>query len=306
MSELQTTTKVERKGLLAGQMASDSLVLAIAASVLTAFTTGGGLVSAILTAFVTFLGFFLLALVVQVIFNSSRETLRRKLMGWATFSLVLYWLYSDWIADLEIYFSVGAFAFTAIHTLFLHRRQDAEFRSEKAEKAGNLQLAEHLAQMAQDKGMKALPDSLMQSMSNLPPDLDPEVQALVNGSIEDFLHLHDLISDPLIAADQGSEHEALHHEATEVLTEVLHRAPLISRLTRVASKRNDDPKGQAAAKQALARLRKQADALHEAASAALLFAASASGDATRELREHVEGLNALREARGEVERVLAE
>ncbi len=302
MGEPQTKEKVKRKGLLAGQMLVDSFLLAFVSSLLTA----SGFANTVVTVLTTFLGFFFLALVVQAIFNVSGETLRRKLIGWATFSAVLLWLYSDLPGDLDLYFALGAFALTATHTLILHRRQDAEFRSEKAEEAGNLQLAEHLAQMARDKKTQALPDSITRSMARLPAELCPEIQALVNAAIEDFLHLHELFSEPMIAAGQDNEQEALHHEATEVLTDLLQRAPLISRLQRVADKRSDDPKGQAAAKAALARLRKQADALHEATSAALLFAASAGSDATHDLREHIEGLNALREARDEVEQALAD
>lgn len=305
MGESKVPAKIDREGLLAVQLLKDSFFVAVGGATLVAIVSGGGFLGAAVHVSIASIAIFLTAIFVQAIFNTSRETLVRKLMGWASISGLLYLAYVAWLGEIAIYFSVSAFVFTTVHTLLLHPRQDAEFRSEEAEKAGNRLLAERLAIAAQSPDAKPLPRSIDRGLAELPADIDPEIRELLDSAVEDYAHLHEIVSDPTLASNLGRDDTALLHGAEAVLLDVLKRAPLVSRVKRLASRRDDDPNGQAAADAAQARLRRQTDALHDAASAALQLAASEGTDAAEELREHIDGLNALREARDEIERDLA-
>lgn len=305
MSETTTPAKIDREGLLAIQMLKDSFALGLAGATLTALSAGFSFLSWAFHGFVAFVAIFFGVLIIQAMFNATRETLVRKLLGWASVSGILYMVYADLSGQLALYFGVGAFAFTALHTLLLHRRQDAEFRSEQAEKAGSHVLAERLAVAAQG-GASPLPRSIDRGVAELPSDLEPAIRGLVDDAVEDFTHLHELISDPDLKSSFGRDHQALLAEAEAVLVDLLRRAPLVSRVQRLASRRADDEEGKSAAASALARLERQAKALHDAASAALQLAASDRPEAVGDLREHIDDLNALREARDELERELAE
>ncbi|MEZ4380922.1 MAG: hypothetical protein R3A79_06215 [Nannocystaceae bacterium] len=305
MTETTTTpAKIDREGLLAVQMLKDSFLLGLAGATITALSTSFSFLSWAFHGFVAFVAIFFGVLIVQAIFNATRETLVRKLLGWASVSGILYMVYAD-AGQLAVYFGVGAFLFTALHTLLLHRRQDAEFRSEQAEKAGSHALAERLAVAAQS-GAAPLPRSIDRGVAELPSDLEPAIRRLVDDAVEDFTHLHELVSDPGLKSSFARDHEALLAEAEAVLVDLLRRAPLVSRVQRLASRRADDERGRSAAASALARLERQAKALHDAASAALQLAASDRPEAVAGLREHIDDLNALREARDELERELAE
>jgi hypothetical protein len=305
MTETKTLAKIDREGLLAIQMLKDSFALGLAGATLTALSTGFSFLSWAFHGFVAFIAIFFGVLIVQALFNATRETLVRKLLGWASVSGILFMVYADLSGHLALYFGVGAFVFTALHTLLLHRRQDAEFRSEQAEKAGSHALAERLAVAAQG-GAIPLPRSIDRGVAELPSDLEPAIRGLVDEAVEDFTHLHELISDPDLKSSFGRDHQALLSEAEGVLIDLLRRAPLVSRVQRLASRRADDEEGKGAAASALARLERQAKALHDAASAALQLAASDRPEAVGDLREHIDDLNALREARDELERELAE
>ncbi len=304
MEETNVPAKIDREGLLAVQLLKDSFFIAVAGATLVVFIAGAGALEAVFHVGVASIAIFFTAIFVQAIFNASRETLARKLMGWASISGLLYLVYVGWLGESALFFSAGTFLFTAIHTLLLHPRQDAEFRSEEAEKAGNQRLAERLAIAAQSPDAKPLPRSIDRGLAELPADIHPEIRELVDSAVEDYAHLHEIVSDPTLASNLGSDDTALLLGSEAVLIDVLKRAPLVSRVKELASRRGDDPSGQAAAEAAEGRLRRQTEALHDAASAALQLVACEGSDAADELREHIDGLNALREARDEIERDL--
>ncbi|HRI10583.1 MAG TPA: hypothetical protein PKW35_22335, partial [Nannocystaceae bacterium] len=142
---MSAPAKIERKGYLAIQMLQDSILLALLATVTTAVLAHVAFLPSLLAFGGASLGIFLGTLVIQAIFNAARESLPRKLAGWAVVSLVLAAVYDTWIGDDAWYLAAAAFLLTAVHTLVLHPRADREFRSEEAEKAGNLALARRLA-----------------------------------------------------------------------------------------------------------------------------------------------------------------
>lgn len=304
--ESKVPAKIDREGLFAVQILKDSFFLAVGATTATAIALGTSVGGALLQGLVASVAIFFVALIVQAIFNASRETLLRKVLGWMTVSGLLTAVYHAWIGDAALYLGGGALALTLVHTLLLHRRQDAEYRSEAAEKAGNRALAERLAR-------EALPESTTPPLSRvvdaavnaLPSELEPTIRELVNRAVEDFTHLQELLADPQLDAYLGHDDDAILFEAEAVLVDLLRRAPVVSRVVALARRRSDDDRGKAAAEAAEGRLRQQAQALHEAASAALQLAASDQAQALADLREHVDRLNAVREARDELEGELA-
>ena len=89
-----------------------------------------------------------------------------------------------------------------------------------------------------------------------------------------------------------------YDRAGNLLRDILRRAPLVSRVRRIAAERPDDLDSRRAGDDALAALTRQADALRGATAAALRVAAAAQVDPST-LREHTENLHLLREAREE-------
>lgn len=132
----------------------------------------------------------------------------------------------------------------------------------------------------------------------VPKDLSPEVEAIAAAAAQDFRHLSDALSDPALARAAGVDAAGMRAEAGNLLRDILRRAPLVSRVRRIAAERPDDLDSRRAGDDALAALTRQADALRGATAAALRIAAAAQVDPST-LREHTENLHLLREAREE-------
>lgn len=136
--------------------------------------------------------------------------------------------------------------------------------------------------------------------SPVPEDLSPEIDALVRAADRDFRHLCDALSDPALARAAGVDAAGMRAAGEELLRDVLRRAPLVDRVRRIAAERPDDADSRRAGDDALAGLRRQADALRAATAAALQIAAAERVDGSL-LREHADNLHLLREARDEAD-----
>lgn len=130
----------------------------------------------------------------------------------------------------------------------------------------------------------------------VPQDLSPEVTAIADAAVQDFRHLCDALSDPALARAAGVDVDGMRGEANQLLRDILRRAPLVTRVRKIAAERAGDLDSVRAGDDALAALKRQADALRAATAAALRLAAAEQVDPTS-LREHTENLHLLREAR---------
>lgn len=132
----------------------------------------------------------------------------------------------------------------------------------------------------------------------VPKDLSPEVEAIAAAAVQDFRHLCDALVDPALARAAGVDADGMRAEADTLLRDILRRAPMVSRVRRIAGERPDDGDSRRAGDDALAALARQADALRGATAAALRVAAAEQVDPDA-LREHTENLHLLRESREE-------
>lgn len=284
---MSAPAKIERKGYLAIQMLQDSILLALLATVTTAVLAHVAFLPSLLAFGGASLGIFLGTLVIQAIFNAARESLPRKLAGWAVVSLVLAAVYDTWIGDDAWYLAAAAFLLTAVHTLVLHPRADREFRSEEAEKAGNLALARRLAD--EGKAQRPLPTAAMAHVQALPADLPPELRALFDDALAAYLELHDLGQEPAFVALSGAFGREAEVAALELLAELARRLPLLARVRRLAQA-GEAPK---ASQDAEDDLRQRIGAAQAAAQAALALAASERPAELARLQDAVDALHAL-------------
>jgi hypothetical protein len=132
----------------------------------------------------------------------------------------------------------------------------------------------------------------------VPEDLPEELKALVAGAQQDFRHLCDALADPALAGAAGVDAAGMRGESELVLRDILRRAPLVARVRRIAGERPDDEPARRTSDEALAGLRRQAEALRAATSAALQVAATDGHDPAL-LHEHTDNLHLLRDVREE-------
>lgn len=152
---------------------------------------------------------------------------------------------------------------------------------------------------ADDAKLPSAPAAAALPAAELPPvpeDLPQELAALVAAAQQDYRHLCDALADPSLAGAAGVDVAGMRREAEQLLRDILRRAPLVARVRRIAGERPDDEPARKTSDEALAALRRQADALRGATSAALQVAATAGHDTTL-LREHTDNLILLREVR---------
>lgn len=136
----------------------------------------------------------------------------------------------------------------------------------------------------------------------VPGDLPEDLSALVAAARRDFDHLRDVLGDPALAGAAGVDVAGMRGEADALLRDIHRRASLVARVRRIADERPDDAPARRTSDDALAALRRQADALRAATSAALQVAAADARDPSP-LREHAENLHLLRETREEAQRL---
>lgn len=284
---MSAPAKIERKGYLAIQMLQDSILLALLATVTTAVLAHVAFLPSLLAFGGASLGIFLGTLVIQAIFNAARESLPRKLAGWAVVSLVLAAVYDTWIGDDAWLLAAAAFLLTAVHTVVVHPRADREFRSEEAEKAGNLALARRLAD--EGKAQRPLPAGALAHVQALPADLPPELRALFDDALAAYLELHDLGQEPAFVALSGAFGREAEAAALELLAELARRLPLLARVRRLA-KAGEGPR---ASQDAEDDLRQRIGAAQAAAQAALALAASERPAELARLQDAVDALHAL-------------
>ncbi|MBK8264322.1 MAG: hypothetical protein IPK80_23650 [Nannocystis sp.] len=289
------------ENLLAGQVAGDSLVVGSGAAVALWSSGVVGWLGAIGHALLASVAFFFVAVIILAICNASTETRRRKLLGWAIVCGLLVPAYSGWLGAGSWLVGGGALLWTGLHTLRAYPRQEAAFQASLAAKAGAAGLERYLRRVAKGE-VEALPGGIVAARLGLPRTLAPELRALVDAALGDFVHVVELLPE---AAKMGAD-RGLREAAVEVMTDLLARAPQVSRLVAMGEEREADAAGRAAAAEAIAGLRRRGAALHDAASAALQLVARGDEAAACELREQVEALHALREAHDEVARALGE
>jgi hypothetical protein len=134
----------------------------------------------------------------------------------------------------------------------------------------------------------ALPDDLQEQLARLPGARGAVRDAVAMG-IEDHAHLRDVLLGDA-AADPDFDDVALLAEAELTLRALIGRAGAVAALSAVAARRQSDRAGRQAAGEAMLELRDQARALHEAASAALRWAAAPGPATADQLRACAERL----------------
>lgn len=107
----------------------------------------------------------------------------------------------------------------------------------------------------------------------------------------DFGDLREVLMGPG-ATDDAAADVSLLADAEDVLRSMLQRAPEVKTLASIAGERDGDKQGRAAAGEALLRLRDQGRALHELASASLLWASSKKLEDQDAMRSCAERLRA--------------
>lgn len=145
------------------------------------------------------------------------------------------------------------------------------------------------------------PPALAPLTPALPPvaaDLSTEVLAIARDAERDYRDLCDALTDPSLGQSAGVDPTGMRAAAEELLRDIRRRAPLVDRVRRIGAERGD-PDTRQAGDDALAALRRQADALRAATAAALQIAAAERVDGDL-LRDHTENLLMLRDAREEV------
>ena len=292
MTKTTLPARIERKGHFAVQMVIDSALLAVAAAAVTATIAGVSTLASIFHFAVAAVAIFLGTLIIQAIFNVSRETLPRKLGGFAVVSLVLAAIYQRFIGEPAAWiFGGGAFVVTALHTLALHRRADLEFRSEQAEKAGHLALAARLAAASNDEaGPRTLPAPLEAALTGLPKGLSRELRARIDEAVAAHLQLGDLVADPHFIAVSGVLPDAVARAADEHLADLIRRAPLLDRVRRLAAEAGGDPASDEATRAGMEIFDGRVGALQETARAALQLAATERPEDLARLQDLVDRL----------------
>lgn len=118
------------------------------------------------------------------------------------------------------------------------------------------------------------------------------VRATVDGAVEDYLHLREVLLGPGASTHIFDDVEILA-SAEEALTCILEQAPELSALSSIASRRPRDRAGRAAAGEALLHLRDTGRKLHDTTAAALQWASSRSEADGRRLAERAGALSNL-------------
>lgn len=144
-----------------------------------------------------------------------------------------------------------------------------------------------------------IPDSLGPQLDQLPVLLPESVEKIIDDGLEDFVHLMAVLDDfpddgALVQADevQGNASLTLHR-----LLQQAHRAV---KMMSLESSRPDDAQAVEASATAQDRMRALGQILHDTTSAALRYVSTCGSDAAEDLREKVERVQALAEAREEL------
>lgn len=146
----------------------------------------------------------------------------------------------------------------------------------------------------------ALPAAVTDAIEALPAALGPDLRARVDVAVEDFKQLHEVLGDPSLAGAPGVDAAAMLAEAQQILQALLRDAPRVARVQALADRREDDAPAREAAATAFAALGQRADALHQAASAAIRLAAALAAGDTSALQEHTANLHLLSAAHQEL------
>lgn len=117
-----------------------------------------------------------------------------------------------------------------------------------------------------------LADDLQEALERLGSEKGA-VHDAAHRAVRDFGDLREVLMGPG-ASDDAAADVSLLAEAEDLLRSMLQRAPEVKALATIAGERGGDKQGRAAAGEALLQLRDQGRALHELASASLLWASS--------------------------------
>lgn len=134
----------------------------------------------------------------------------------------------------------------------------------------------------------ALPEDIRDQLSALPAGRGA-VRDAVLSAIDDYAHLREVLLGPGATASPVDD-VALLAEAEVTLRSVVGRASAVAALVAVAVRRRGDRAGREATGDAVLHLRDQARALHDAASAAIRWAASRNRSDAERLRACAERL----------------
>jgi hypothetical protein len=161
------------------------------------------------------------------------------------------------------------------------------------------------ARRSWDEHRALLSKSTLDDLDALPAELTPEVAEILRDAVEDFVHLRELVDSGGLQAT-SVDGPVLLVEAEAALQDVVERSLPVATLTSLAERRKDDANAESAGVLALESIRKEAQVLHEATSAAILYAASLSEDDASALSEHADKLHLLVEAHKELDQDLLE
>jgi hypothetical protein len=261
---------------------NDTAVIALVATPTAWVASGGGvLVGLLMVIPVIVPAFFITGIATMLV--GKPPSVGRMLLVWLPSSALAYALITD--------LGTGRmFAAILAAVIFLYGYGRSVVALEKLHDAGQDPESPHeVAESPDAPAAVPLPAAA-------PEELPAELKTIVAAAQQDFRHLCDALADPSLAGAAGVDVAGTRGEAEQLLRDILRRAPLVARVRRIAGERPDDEPARKTSDDALAALRRQADALRGATSAALQVAATAGHDPTL-LREHTDNLQLLREIR---------
>jgi hypothetical protein len=147
-----------------------------------------------------------------------------------------------------------------------------------------------------------LPATLGPHLDQLPELLPQPLELVINDGLEDYVHLLAVLDD-FPAAGSLVEAAEVQGNATLTLQSLLQQAQRATKMMSLESSRPDDAQAVEASAAAQHRLRELGQILHDTTSAALRFVSTSGSDAAADLREKVERVQALAEAREELKQI---
>jgi hypothetical protein len=268
-----------------GQIMTDAQVIGVVGGVATSIVAGSSPLVGAALGVLAGLGLGFAALFLVAMATGSRETLLRKLVGWALAlvggGLALEQLVSP-LASLTI--AGCGFLYAAARTTYVHLRP-----------------ARAAALPAPSSEAPRLPATATPvDEDERPPELPGSVQQIVDAAIAD----HGQLVEALQGDASREETVALRQEAEAMLRAIVREAPRVARVVDLAMRRPDDEAAAEAARAALARFQEHGRSLSAAASAAIRFLASDVAGGADRLAEETERLHLLVEATEELRRDL--
>jgi hypothetical protein len=287
---------------------ADSFLIGIGSMMTIKYVAGGSLLAGFGLGLLSGLGLGVLAHICMQIAVDRRETLVGKIGGWTltmAIATAVWWFYVE--PQLALSMGGAGLAWTYARTLFKHQKQDRRRRVEQLKQLRTNRLHSGKEDIGDDDGHEGswidriddVPDGLIIALESLPKSLPDRVGHTLKEGLENYCHLREVLTDESIASSPV-DNEAMLAEAEATLMKMTRRARVVTKVVALAERRSNDEAAARSAQDALEGFERHGLALHEAASAAIQYAATESREDASRLREHAENLHHLIEAHEEL------